>query len=36
MPGVTRLTVADAAKAAVEARSLGIPAIAVFPIWTPR
>ncbi len=31
MPGVTRLTVADAAKAAVEARSLGIPAIAVFP-----
>jgi len=31
MPGVTRLTVADAAKAAVEARTLGIPAIAVFP-----
>jgi porphobilinogen synthase len=31
MPGVTRLTVADAAKAAVEARALGIPAIAVFP-----
>jgi porphobilinogen synthase len=31
MPGVTRLTVADAAKAAVDARSLGIPAIAIFP-----
>jgi porphobilinogen synthase len=31
MPGVTRLTIADAAKAAVEARALGIPAIAVFP-----
>ena len=31
MPGVERLSVAEAAKAAVEARSLGIPAIAVFP-----
>ena len=31
MPGVKRLTVADAALAAVEARDLGIPAIAVFP-----
>ncbi|MGX6647705.1 porphobilinogen synthase [Maricaulaceae bacterium MS644] len=31
MPGVTRLTVADAAKAAVDARALGIPAIAIFP-----
>jgi porphobilinogen synthase len=31
MPGVSRLSVADCAKAAVEARSLGIPAIAVFP-----
>lgn len=31
MPGVKRLTVADAAKAAVEARSLGIPAMAIFP-----
>ena len=31
MPGVNRLTVKDAAKAAVEARDLGIPAIAVFP-----
>ena len=31
MPGVSRLSVKDAAKAAVEARRLGIPAIAVFP-----
>ena len=31
MPGVDRLSVAEAAKAAVEARRLGIPAIAIFP-----
>jgi porphobilinogen synthase len=31
MPGVDRLSVAQAANAAIEARSLGIPAIAVFP-----
>ena len=31
MPGVERLSVAEAAKAAIEARGLGIPAIAVFP-----
>ena len=31
MPGVERLSVAEAAKAAVEARDLGIPAIAIFP-----
>ena len=31
MPGVERLSVAEVAKAAVEARALGIPAIAVFP-----
>ncbi|MDP3854208.1 porphobilinogen synthase [Phenylobacterium sp.] len=31
MPGVSRLSVKDAAKAAVEARRLGIPAIAIFP-----
>ena len=31
MPGTKRLTVADAAKAAVEARDLGIPAMAIFP-----
>ena len=31
MPGVSRLSVAECAKAAVEARRLGIPAIAVFP-----
>jgi porphobilinogen synthase len=31
MPGVDRLSVSQAAKAAVEARALGIPAIAVFP-----
>jgi porphobilinogen synthase len=31
MPGISRLSVKDAAAAAKEARSLGIPAIAVFP-----
>ncbi len=31
MPGVERLSVEECAKAAVEARDLGIPAIAVFP-----
>jgi porphobilinogen synthase len=31
MPGVERLSVKDAAKAAVRARDLGIPAIAIFP-----
>jgi porphobilinogen synthase len=31
MPGVDRLSVAEAAKAAKEARALGIPAIAIFP-----
>ena len=31
MPGIDRLSVAEAARAAVEARALGIPAIAVFP-----
>ena len=31
MPGVERLSVAEAARAAVQARELGIPAIAVFP-----
>lgn len=31
MPGVSRLSVKDCAKAAVEARNLGIPAIAIFP-----
>lgn len=31
MPGVDRLSVKDAAKAAVRARDLGIPAIAIFP-----
>ena len=31
MPGVERLSVAEAAKAAVQARELGIPAIALFP-----
>ncbi|WP_397417582.1 porphobilinogen synthase [Phenylobacterium sp.] len=31
MPGVSRLSVADCAAAAKEARALGIPAIAVFP-----
>ncbi|MBX3483451.1 porphobilinogen synthase [Phenylobacterium sp.] len=31
MPGIDRLSVQDAAKAAKEAKALGIPAIAVFP-----
>src|ERR1700759_2109698 len=31
MPGVDRLNVDEAAKAAVRARELGIPAIAIFP-----
>jgi len=31
MPGVDRLSLSEAAKAAVQARDLGIPAIAVFP-----
>lgn len=31
MPGVARLSVKDCAKAAVQARELGIPAIAIFP-----
>ena len=31
MPGVSRLSVKDCARAAVEARRLGIPAIAIFP-----
>ena len=31
MPGVERFSVAEAAKAALEARALGVPAIAVFP-----
>eukprot|EP01030_Chromulinospumella_sphaerica_P018036 gene18036-17883_t len=31
MPGVERLSVAEAAEAAVEARELGIPCIAIFP-----
>jgi len=31
LPGVERLSVREAAKAAVQARALGIPAIAVFP-----
>src|SRR6201996_6192490 len=31
MPGVDRLSVAEAARAAVEARALGIPCIAIFP-----
>ena len=32
MPGVERLSVKEAAKAAVQARELGIPAIAIFPL----
>jgi porphobilinogen synthase len=35
MPGVERLSVAEAARAAVEARSLGIPALALFPKIDP-
>ncbi|HLY80546.1 MAG TPA: porphobilinogen synthase, partial [Caulobacteraceae bacterium] len=31
MPGVERWSVVEAAKAAKEARALGIPAIAIFP-----
>jgi porphobilinogen synthase len=31
MPGAPRLSVREAAKAAVEARTLGVPAIAIFP-----
>jgi porphobilinogen synthase len=31
MPGIERLSVKEAAKAAVQARELGIPAIAIFP-----
>ncbi len=36
MPGVDRLSVAEAARAAVEARTLGIPALAVFPKIGPE
>ena len=39
MPGVARLSVSGAAQAAVEARRLGIPAIAIFPNigrWRPK
>lgn len=35
MPGVNRLNVDEAAKAAVRARGLGIPAIAIFPNINP-
>jgi len=35
MPGVSRLSVAEAAKAAKRARDLGIPAIAIFPFIDP-
>jgi len=35
MPGVDRLSPTEAAKAAVEARSLGIPAVALFPNVDP-
>jgi len=35
MPGVERLSVKEAAKAAVRARELGIPAIAIFPHIDP-
>ena len=35
MPGVKRLNVAEAARAAVKARDLGIPAIAIFPNIDP-
>ncbi len=35
MPGVERLSVKEAAKAAVRARDLGIPAIAIFPHIDP-
>lgn len=36
MPGVDRLNVDEAAKAAVRARDLGIPAIAIFPHINPK
>jgi porphobilinogen synthase len=36
MPGVERLSVAEAVKAAREAKALGIPAIALFPHVDPR
>lgn len=35
MPGIDRLSPAEAAKAAVEARELGIPAVALFPNIDP-
>ena len=35
LPGIDRLSVKDAAKAAVRARDLGIPAIALFPYIGP-
>ncbi len=35
MPGVSRLTIDRAARAAVEAWSLGIPAVALFPVIDP-
>ncbi|MGD2132510.1 MAG: porphobilinogen synthase, partial [Maricaulaceae bacterium] len=35
MPGVDRLSVAEAAKAAKEAAALGIPALALFPNVDP-
>jgi porphobilinogen synthase len=36
MPGVERLSIAEAAKAAREAKALGIPAIALFPNVDPK
>ena len=36
LPGIDRLSVKEAAKAAVRARDLGIPAIAVFPYIGPE
>jgi porphobilinogen synthase len=36
MPGVDRLNIDEAAKAAVRARELGIPAIAIFPHIDPK
>lgn len=36
LPGIDRLSVSDAAKAAVRARQLGIPAIALFPYIGPE
>ena len=35
MPGVDRLNIAEASKVAIEARALGIPAIAMFPHVSP-